>query len=147
MDLMSIIGGSRVKSIFSWQRTSPSEMANTCGYIPPFVNGDETFESNSISESTFNKVGSVYQFAQELGFSVEAQDISYYELHVTSYDVTTYRDTSTTGGNSYKITGISGGSNSLATLYRDYDTAFVPASAKIVQGDNPNSITYTSAES
>ena len=143
----SIIGGSRVKSILSWQRTSPSEMANTCGYIPPFVNGDETFESNSISESTFNKVGSVYQFAQELAFSVEAQDVSYYELHVTSYDVTTSMGTSTTGGNSYKITGVSGGSNSLATLYRDYDTAFVPASAKIVQGDNPNSITYTSAES
>ena len=145
----SIIGGSRVKSIFSWQRTSPSEMANTCGYIPPFVNGDETFEPNSISESTFNKVGSVYQFAQELGFSVEAQDVAYYELHVTTYVITTYIyfGGASSSGKAYRITGVSGGSNSLATLYRDYDTAFVPASAKIVQGDNPNSITYTSAES
>lgn len=143
----SIIGGSRVKSLFSWQITSPSAMANTCGYIPPFVNGDETFEPNSISESTFNKVGSVYQFAKELGFSVEAQDVSYYELHVTTYGITTYRETSNTGGTTYKVTGVSGGSTSLTTLYRDYDTAFVPASAKIVQGDNPNSITYTSAES
>lgn len=145
----SIIGGSRVKSIFSWQSTSPSAMANTCGYIPPFINGDETFESNSISESTFNKVGSVYQFAQELGFSVEAQDVSYYELHVTTYDITTYKSSggSSSSGTTYSITGVSGGSNSLATLYRDYDTAFVPASAKIAQGDNPNSITYTSAES
>ena len=145
----SIIGGSRVKSIFSWQRTAPSEMANTCGYIPPFVNGDETFEPNSISESTFNKVGSVYQFAQELGFSVEAQDVSYYELHVTTYVITTYIyfGGASSSGKAYRITGVSGGSNSLATLYRDYDTAFVPASAKIVQGDNPNSITYTSAES
>lgn len=145
----SIIGGSRVKSIFSWQRTSPSAMANTCGYIPPFVNGDETFEPNSISESTFNKVGSVYQFAQELGFSVEAQDVSYYELHVTTYVITTYIyfGGESSSGKAYRITGVSGGSNSLATLYRDYDTAFVPSSAKIVQGDNPNSITYTSAES
>ena len=145
----SIIGGSRVKSIFSWQRTAPSEMANTCGYIPPFVNEDETFESNSISESTFNKVGSVYQFAQELGFYVDAQDVSYYELHVTTYVITTYISSggASSSGTSYRITGVSGGSNSLATLYRDYDTAFVPASAKIAQGDNPNSITYTSAES
>lgn len=145
----SIIGGSRVKSIFSWQRTTPSEMANTCGYIPPFVNGDETFESNSISESTFNKVGSVYQFAQELGFHVEAQDVAYYELHVTTYVITTYIyfGGASSSGKAYRITGVSGGSNSLATLYRDYDTAFVPASAKIAQGDNPNSITYTSAES
>ena len=145
----SIIGGSRVKSIFSWQRAAPSEMANTCGYIPPFVNGDETFESNSISESTFNKVGSVYQFAQELGFSVEAQDVSYYELHVTTYVITTYISSggASSSGTSYRITGVSGGSNSLATLYRDYDNAFVPASAKIAQGDNPNSITFTSAES
>ena len=145
----SIIGGSRVKSIFSWQRAAPSEMANTCRYIPPFVNGDETFESNSISESTFNKVGSVYQFAQELGFHVEAQDVSYYELHVTTYVITTYIyfGGASSSGKAYRITGVSGGSNSLATLYRDYDTAFVPASAKIVQGDNSNSITYTSAES
>lgn len=145
----SIIGGSRVKSIFSWQRTTPSEMANTCGYIAPFVNGDETFEPNSISESTFNKVGSVYQFAQELGFSVEAQDVSYYELHVTTYVITTYIyfGGASSSGKAYRITGVSGGSNSLATLYRGYDTAFVPSSAKIVQEDNPNSITYTSAES
>ena len=145
----SIIGGSRVKSIFSWQRTAPSEMANTCRYIPPFVNGDDIFEPNSISESTFNKVGSVYQFAQELGFHVEAQDVSYYELHVTTYVITTYIyfGGASSSGKAYRITGVSGGSNSLATLYRDYDTAFVPASAKIVQGDNPNSITYTSAES
>ena len=145
----SIIGGSRVKSIFRWQRTAPSEMANTCGYIPPFVNEDETFESNSISESTFNKVGSVYQFAQELGFYVDAQDVSYYELHVTTYVITTYISSggASSSGTTYRITGVSGGSTSLATLYRDYDTAFVPASAKIAQGDNPNSITYTSAES
>lgn len=144
----SIVGGSKVKSLFAWGRTSPSEMANTCGYIPPFVNGDETFESSSISESTFNKIESVYQFAKELGFSVEAQDVAYYELHVTTYDITTYREASnTTGGSGSKITGVSGGSNSLATLYRDYDNAFVPASAQIAQGDNPNSITYTSAES
>ena len=144
----SIVGGSRVKSIFSWHRTSPSAMANTCGYIPPFVNGDETFESSPISEDRFNKVGSVYQFAQELGFYVEAQDVTYYELHVTSYDITTISyGTATNSGTTHRITGVSGGSNSLATLYRDYDTAFIPASAKIIQGDNPNSITYTSAES
>ena len=145
----SIVGGSRVKSIFSWRRTAPSAMANTCGYIPPFVNGDETFELNSISESTFNKVGSVYQFAQELGFYMDVQDVSYYELHVTTYVITTYKSSggASSSGTTYRITGVSGGSNSLATLYRDYDTAFVPASAKIAQGDNPNSITYTSAES
>ena len=67
---------------------------------------------------------------------------------MTSYDITTisYNNTSSSGTGK-KITGVSGGSNSLATLYRDYDTAFIPASAKIIQGDNPNSITYTSAES
>lgn len=140
----SIVGGSRVESIFSWKRTIPSAMAEKCGYVPPFYNGNETFEASSIRAGEFNRVGSVYQFEQELGFSVEAQDVAYYELHVTTYDITTY---TYSGGTGYKITGVSGGSNSLATLYRNYDTAFVPASAKIIQGDNPNSITYTSAES
>lgn len=145
----SIVGGSRVKSIFSWYRTAPSAMADKCGYVPPFYNGNETFEPSSISESEFNKVGSVYQFAKELGFYVEAQDVAYYELHVTSYYITTQisSGSSSSSGTTYRITDVSGGSNSLATLYRDYDTSFVPASAKIVQGDNPNSITYTSAES
>lgn len=140
----SIVGGSRVKSIFSWKRTIPSAMAEKCGYVPPFYNGNETFEASSIRAGELNRVGSVYQFEQELGFSVEAQDVAYYELHVTTYDITTY---TYSGGTGYEITGVSGGSNSLATLYRNYDTAFVPASAKIIQGDNPNSITYTSAES
>ena len=145
----SIVGGSKVKSLFTWGTTSPSEMANTCGYIPPFVNGDETFESSPVIESTFNKVGSVYQYAQELGFFVEAQDVSYYELHLTTYDITTYiiSGGTSSSGTIYTITDVSGGSTSLATLYRDYDTAFVPASAQIAQGDKPNSITYTSSES
>ena len=80
---------------------------------------------------------------------MEAQDVAYYELHVTTYVITTYIyfGGASSSGKAYRITGVSGGSNSLATLFRDYDTAFIPASAKIAQGDNPNSITYTSAES
>ena len=145
----SIIGGSRVKSIFSWRGTAPSEMANTCGYVPPFYYGNETFEpSSTYGGDKFNKVGSVYQLSRDLGFSVEAQDVAYYQLHVTTYRIETRMDISgTTVGSKPKITGVSGGSNSLATLFRGYDTEFVPASANIVQGDNPNSITYTSAES
>lgn len=138
----SIVGGSRVKSIFSWKRTIPSAMAEKCGYVPPFYNGNETFEVSSIRAGAFHRIGSDYQFEQELGFYVEAQDVAYYELHVTTYDITTYKSSGAS-----RITGVSGGSNSLATLYRNFDTAFVPASAKIIQGDNPNSITYTSAES
>ena len=138
----SIVGGSRVKSIFSWKGTIPSTMAEKCGYVPPFYNGNETFETSSIRAGAFHRIGSDYQFEQELGFYVEAQDVAYYELHVTTYDITTY----TSSGGS-RITGVSGGSNSLATLYRNFDTAFVPASAKIIQGDNPNTITFTSAES
>lgn len=138
----SIVGGSRVKSIFSWKRTIPSAMAEKCGYVPPFYNGNEIFEASSIRAGAFHRIGSDYQFEKELEFYVEAQDVAYYELHVTTYDITTY-----TSSGGYKITGVSGGSNSLATLFRNFDTAFVPASAKIIQGDNPNSITYTSAES
>lgn len=138
----SIVGGSRVKSIFSWKNTFPSTMAEKCGYVPPFYNGNETYEASSTRAGVFHRIGSDYQFEQELGFSVEAQDVAYYELHVTTYEITTY-----TSSGGYRITGVSGGSNSLATLYRNFDTAFVPSSAKIIQGDNPNSITYTSAES
>lgn len=139
----TILGGSKVKSIFSWDRTAPSAMADKCGYVPPIYNGNETFEPSSI-RGEFNKVGSVYQFSQDLGFSVEAQDVAYYQLHVTTYRIET---SSTIGGTSSTITNISGGVNSLCTLYRDYDTEFIPSTGQIAQGDLQNTITYTSADS
>ena len=145
----SVVGGSKVKSVFTWEMLNPSGMATRCGYIPPFYNGVETFESRSIIQSTFTKVGNVYQFNEELGFSVDAQDVAYYAIHVTTYNITTTRTiggTSGGGAQSY-VSGVSGGNNCLCTLYRDYNTSFVPTSGQVVQGTSENTISYTSAES
>lgn len=137
----TIVGGSRVKAVFDWGVT-PSAMAERCGYVPPFVNGDETYESESVQEANFSKVGGSYRLDQDLAFSVECQDVRYYLLHVTTYNITTYNVLE------YKsVESVSGGNSSLVTLYRNYETSFYPSQTAIVQGDVPNSISYTDPES
>lgn len=138
----SIIGGSLVKSLYFLDGKSPREMANICGYVPPFSNGDEDFESASVTAIRYNKVGSVYQLAQDLGFFVEAQDAAYYTLHATSFVVSMF----TTENGTMSIVPV-GANDPLATLFRDYDTAFTATTAGIVQGGSANTISYTSAES
>lgn len=143
----SIVGGSKVKSIYSWNALSPSEMAETCGYVPEFMNADETYESRPLVGVNFNREGGLYEYEDDLGFSVEAQDVSYYALHVTSYAIETEVGSDNRGGNFSRISSVTGGDNSLCKLFKDYGTEFVPVSGQIAQGAGANSITYTDAES
>ena len=135
----TIVGGSKVKSIYDLDYSAPI-MAKACNYVPPVNNGDDTYEASNIEESKFIRVGSGYRFEKELGFSVEAQDVAYYVLHVTTYNILT-----TQNGRYFR--NISGGGSSIATLYRDYNSSsLTPASGTIAQvGENV--ITYTSSES
>lgn len=137
----SIVGGSKVKSIFSWGVT-PSEMAQRCGYVPPFVNGDDTYEPDAVTENKFNKNGSTYKFEKELSFNIECQDATYYVVHATTYYIETYNTLEVKS-----ITRVTGGNNSIPTLFRDYEMMLYPSHSMIVSGSMGNSISYTSAES
>lgn len=141
----TIVGGSPVKALYTWD-SKPSDMAAICGYVPPFQNGDSTFEGRNITRQTYNKVGStqMYRLNTDLGFTIEAQDAAYYEVHVTEYNITTSQPNYGSGGSA---TLVSGGTNCLPTLYVDYDNAFTANVGQVLQGDTANSITYTSSES
>lgn len=143
----SIIGGSKVKCIYDYEYATPSEMADRCGYVPPFVsiNGDNQFDADALT-GNFVKKGSVYQYEKELTFSVEAQDVAYYQLYVTTYEVTTYKAV-TNSGIVNKITGASGGNNCLASLYQRDGTKHVAVSGSIVSGSRADVVSYTSSES
>ena len=122
-------------------------MADRCGYVPPFVNinGDNQFDADALT-GNFVKNGSVYQYEKDLTFSVEAQDVAYYQLYVTTYDVTTYKAV-TNSGIVNKITGAIGGNNCLASLYQRDSTKHVAVSGSIVSGSRANVVSYTSSES
>lgn len=136
----SVVGGSKVKSIYDWN-LNPSDMAQRCGYNPPFMSND-TFEPDAVTEDKFNKVGTAYQFAKGLSFNIECQDVSYYLVHVTTYYIETYNTLE-----EKSITRVTGGNTSVPTLFRDYETSFYPTQSLIVNGSMSNSISYTSAES
>lgn len=141
----TIVGGSKVKVICSQVSLSPSEVAERCGYVPQFVNGDETFDQDLVTEETFTKSGTSYTFSKALGFTVSAKDVSYYTVHVTSYNVTTHR---VKGSTMNEITSVTGTGSPLARLYNGYDNAYNPTGAKVTSNATmTDTITYTSAES
>lgn len=137
----SIVGGSKVKSFFSWRNTTPAEMAERCEYVPPFP---EAGYERSNPAYTFSKVGSLYEFDGDLGFSIKAQDVSYYIVNVSTYVITTQRPVR--GGAGY-ITGVSSDDNSLCTIFRDIESDYEPVSGILVHGDNDDTISYTSSGS
>ena len=143
----SVIGGSKIKaSGYSSGRgsSSGSSLASMCGYTPVW-----SAEYESVSIFNFNKVSSgVFEFENELGFTVEAQDVAYYKLHVAIYPGTRNTYSSSTGGGSTTHINYTGdGSTCTPALYVDYSTYFTPTSGFVVAGNTSNSVSYTTSES
>lgn len=141
----SIVGGSKVKTFYTWGRATGAEIADTCGYTPLWQNGDQTYEQN-MSENNFNLVGGKYVFNKEIGFSVEALDVAYYVIHVTSYQISTFT-TSSGSTITYSITGVTGGTTCVPVLYQSYNAEIPGVGCLVSQGSVANTISYTSAES
>ena len=141
----TVLGGSKVKSIYQWDYTNPQDMASICGYVPPVSMGDETYEPEALSVSTYDKVGFTYRLSRELGFTVEAYDVAYYKIFASSYNIecAIYKGTALVR----RITEVSEGNGPIPKIYRDFDHSFIPTSSSTVSGSTPNNVAYTSAES
>ena len=141
----TIVGGSKIKVCGAYFNRVTSAIAAACGYVPAW-----SADYESVNVPTFNKVSAgVFEIPQELGFTIEAQDVAYYKILVSVYSG--FRQVSEGGGGGGGITthtSYSGdGSTSTPAMYVDYVTFYTPLSTFIIQGATGNSITYTSSDS
>ena len=145
----TIVGGSKVKTFYTGgtasRVTSGKDIASKCGYVPLWQDEDETFEK-ALTEDKFNLAGSFYVFNQELGFSVEAYDVAYYDIIINTYQITTKEYVS---GNQtvFSVTGVTGGKSCIPVLYENYDSEIPGESAMAIPGSVQNTISYASTDS
>lgn len=141
----SVVGGSKIKAVIPWGGRVTSAVAAACGYVPAW-----SADYEGLSVSTFNKVSAgVFEIPQELGFTIEAQDVACYKILVSVYSgFQQVSEGGGSGGGTTTHTTYSGdGSTSTPVLYVDYTTDFTSLSTFIIQGASGNSISYTSSES
>lgn len=131
----SVIGGSKIK--VAGAGMGADLIAQACGYTPAW---DADYEM--VDLDTFRKVSAGVFESDELGFTIEAQNVAYYKIMVSVYP----GESSTIGSATTTTSYWGGGTSSTPTMYADYETGFTAASAFIVQGAD-NSITYTTADS
>lgn len=140
----SVVGGSKIKAVTPRGGRNISGVAAACGYVPAW-----SADYESVSLSAFSKVSAgVFEIPQELGFTIEAQDVAYYKILVSVYSGLTHTYEGGGGSSPYSSTSYSGdGSTSTPTMYVDFTTDYVAISSFIIQGATGNSISYTSSES
>lgn len=130
----TIVGGSKIKVIGGGVST-----AAACGFVPVV---DAEFEP--VAASDFVKVSSqVFEIPASLAFSVTAQGVAYYKIHMSVYPATSYLYEGGGAPTSYQYYG--SGATSTPDMYVDYDTSYLPYSTFIVS-TGEDSVTYTSSE-
>ena len=102
-----------------------------------------------MTNNTYDKVSSgVFEIPDEVGFSVEAQDVAYYKILVSRYSATTHSYEGGSQRGYTSRTSYSGdGSTSTPEMWVDFDTNYLPTATFIIQGVTPNSVSYTTSES
>lgn len=134
----SVVGGSGIKVTGSSRNIA--SLAAACGYTPAWAADYEP-----LNVTSFSKVSAgVFEIPMELGFNVEAKDVSYYKIMVTVYQGVSRSVSSGSGSQSETV--YTGGGTSLPEMYVDYENKFTPDSAFIVQGATSDSVTYASSE-
>lgn len=141
----SIVGGSKIK-VFGAAGRAVSGIAAACGYVPAW---SAEYESLALTNNTYDKVSSgVFEIPDEVGFSVEAQDVAYYKILVSRYSAYTLSyEGGSQGGYNSRTTYSGDGSTSTPDMWVDFDTNYIPNSTFIIQGVTPNSVSYTTSES
>lgn len=141
----TIVGGSKIK-VFGAVSGAVSGIAAACGYVPAW---SAEYESLALTNNTYDKVSSgVFEIPDEVGFSVEAQDVAYYKILVSRYSAYTLSYEGGSQGGYNSRTSYSGdGSTSTPDMWVDFDTNYIPNSTFIIQGVTPNSVSYTTSES
>ena len=137
----TIVGGSKIK-VLSAVGGAVSGIAAACGYVPAW---SAEYESFTLTANTYPKVSSgVFEIPDEVGFSVEAQDVAYYKIRVSVYYGYTH---SYEGGSNSRTTYSGDGSTSTPDMWMDFDSKYAPNTTFITQGVTPNSVSYTTSES
>ena len=137
----TIVGGSKIKVLCA-VGGAVSGIAAACGYVPAW---SAEYESFTLTANTYPKVSSgVFEIPDEVGFTVEAQDVAYYKILVSVYYGYTH---SYEGGSNSRTTYSGDGSTSTPDMWVDFDSKYVPNSTFITQGVTPNSVSYTTSES
>lgn len=138
----TVVGGSPVKSIYTFGNTAPSNMASRCAYTPRWQDGDSTFESSPLTgmdNLVPSEVG-VYRLPKSLSFVVNTQDVDHYEINVTTY----YMETEQVYGSPF-IDTLTGGSTSAPTFFSSF-TAPVAMNAARAAEVSPATLDYASAD-
>ena len=132
----TIVGGSKIKVFGASGKVSG--IASACGFVPVW---SAEYEGLGVG-NTFNKISAgVFEYPEEVAFSVEAQDVAYYKIHASMYSMVV-----TSGGSGTRVTYSGDGSTSYPDMWVDFATKIVPNSTFLVQGANANSVTYTTSE-
>lgn len=140
----NVVGCSKVK-VISNNSLSVQEIIQRLGYTPETTGLEgEVYDPIKIDETTFNLTGrSTYRFAKEIGFTVHAQDVSYYKVFMTAYNVVSYKVKGQLGEH---ISSVTGGNSCIGKLYHNWNTDYTPTNALAIGGETSDSLAYTSAE-
>ena len=127
------VGGSKV-NVITGDNMPIGKAVNVCGYTPIWSTQDFV----DLPINAINKVGGTeFEFDNpDMSFHVEAQNVAYYKVMMSSYRVwyTPY------------ITKNGDGSVSTPTTYRNYFQEIVPLSTYVVNGSTANIVTYETQE-
>lgn len=140
------VGGSAVLMLSSIPSAfgTPAEIAGRCGYVPVWKQDEDAYERKT--GGGWSHIGrGLYQFTSDLAFSVESQNVAYYYIRVTSYEVATR--TWIVAGRTVRTIQDTAELFALPRLYRSYDEGYQAAGIRLIQGDGKNSVSYTSAKS
>ena len=123
------VGGSKV-NVITGDNMPIGKAVNVCKYTPIWSTQDFV----DLPISAINKVGGTeFEFDNpDMSFHVEAQNVAYYKVMMSSYRIfyTPY------------ITKNGDGSVSTPTAYRNYFQEIVPLSTYVVNGSTANIVTY-----
>lgn len=141
------VGGSKVVMLSSLPSAlgASADIAAQCGYSPAWRPQDEDMYMRKTGGEWKSAGDGIYQYPSEIGFSVDAQDVSYYNIIISAYEVETRVPLTSTGGGA-EIIRVSE-TYALPRLYRDYDTAVMPVGVQMLQGDSVNTITSAAGKS
>ena len=129
----TMVGGSPVKVLTPFSKGGKSD-ATSCNFTPPF----HADNYDSVNTRSVSKISSgVFEFDDELSFSIEAQNASYYVLKAYVYTCDSYL-----GRGVWQNVYSGNGATSRATLYHDLAANFQADSSFFVDGSG-NSVTKT----
>lgn len=134
----TIVGCSRVRLVADLG-LSVKTICETYLHYEPVTIGieDEVYDPDMVGEVYFSRNVGKFTLDSEVGLVVNAQDVAYYKVFMTAYEVTSVND---------NIISVSGGTSPLGKMYDGDDTEYTPTSALMTPGVTDDSISYTSSE-